>query len=282
MQVIQRIAAKVNNSLVGWKTAQSTFSIAPCNGPHMMHSLITPVLIPGLLCTEELFHDQLQALSDLAAGSPVIDEPKIADTLSHDSIGGMATAALAATSGSVAAVGLSMGGHVALEMARLAPDRVLGLALLSTSHKSDTTEKRQQRMATIEMAETDKFRGVTRHLLGSFLSPAALADELLVAGVLRMAQDVGRQVFISQQTAILNRREQSDTLATYRGEVMVLCGLLDALTPPSLSSEMAALSTHADLHLLPEIGHLSSLEAPEAVSEAVIKLLRRVCARVGA
>jgi pimeloyl-ACP methyl ester carboxylesterase len=282
MQVIQRIAAKVNNSLVGWKTAQYIFSIAPCNGLHMMHSLITPVLIPGLLCTEELFHDQLQALLDLAARNPAINEPKIADTLSHDSIEGMATAALAATSGSVVAIGLSMGGHVALEMARLTPDRTLGLALLSSSHKSDTVEKRRQRMATIKMAETDKFRGVTRHLLSSFLSPAALADELLVARVLQMAQDVGRQVFISQQTAILNRREQSDTLATYRGEVMVLCGLLDELTPPSLSREMAALSTHADLHLLPETGHLSSLEAPEAVSEAVIKLLRRVCMRVGA
>ena len=137
-------------------------------------------------------------------------------------------------------------------------------------------------MATIKMAETEKFRGVTRHLLSSFLSPAALADELLVARVLQMAQDVGRQVFISQQTAILNRREQRDTLANYAGEVMVMCGLLDELTPSSLSREMAALSTHADLHLLAEAGHLSSLEAPEAVSEAVIKLLRRVCVRVSA
>lgn len=247
----------------------------------MMHSLITPVLIPGLLCTKELFHDQLQALSDLTARNPAVDEPKIADTLSHDSIGGMAAAALAATSGSIVTIGLSMGGHVALEMARLAPDRVLGLALLSTSHKSDTTKKRRQRMATIEMAETNKFCGVTRHLLGSFLSPAALSDELLVAGVLQMAQDVGRHVFISQQTAILNRREQSDTLANYKGEVMVLCGLLDKLTPPSLSCKMAALAPHADLHLLPDTGHLSSLEAPEAVIDAVMELLRRVCARIG-
>ena len=246
-------------------------------GINMMHSLITPVLIPGLLCTEELFHDQLQALKYLAVGNQPINEPKIADTLSHDSIEGMAIAALAATSGSMVAIGLSMGGHVALEMARLAPDRVPGLVLLSTSHKSDTAEKRQQRLATIKMAETDKFRGVTRHLIGSFLSPAALADELLVTRVLQMAQDVGRQVFISQQTAILNRREQSDTLATYRGEVMVLCGLMDELTPPSLSREMAALSTHAELRLLAEAGHLSSLEAPEAVIEVVIKLLRRVC-----
>ena len=247
-----------------------------------MHGLITPVLIPGLLCTTELFRDQLQALCDLAVRDPAVNAPEVADTLSHDSMEAMAVAALTATKGPVVAIGLSMGGYVALEMARLAPDRVQGLALLSTSYKSDTAEKRAQRMATIKMAESDRFRGVTRHLLGSFLSPTALADEALVTRVLRMAQDVGRDVFISQQTAILNRRDQSDTLAAYQGEVMILCGLLDELTPPERSREMAALAARADLQILPEIGHLSSLEAPQAVSDAVIELLQRVCVRAGA
>jgi pimeloyl-ACP methyl ester carboxylesterase len=97
-----------------------------------------------------------------------------------------------------------------------------------------------------------------------------------------MAQDVGRDVFISQQTAILNRRDQSDTLAAYQGEVTILCGFLDELTPPERSREMAALAARADLQFLPKIGHLSSLEAPRAVSDAVIELLQRVCVRAGA
>jgi pimeloyl-ACP methyl ester carboxylesterase len=71
-------------------------------------------------------------------------------------------------------------------------------------------------------------------------------------------------------------------LAAYQGEVMILCGLLDELTPPERSREMAALAARADLQLLPEIGHLSSLEAPQAVSDAVIELLQRVCVRAGA
>ena len=125
------------------------------------------------------------------------------------------------------------------------------------------------------MAESYRFCGVTRHLLGSFLSPTALADEALVTRVLRMAQDVGRDVFISQQTAILNRRDQSDTLAAYQGEDD-LCGFLDELTPIERSREMAALAARADLQFLPKIGHLSSLEAPRAVSDAVIELLQRV------
>ena len=63
---------------------------------------------------------------------------------------------------------------------------------------------------------------------------------------------------------------------------MILCGLLDELTPPERSREMAALAARADLQILPEIGHLSSLEAPQAVSDAVIELLQRVCVRAGA
>ncbi len=243
-----------------------------------MRGLITPILIPGLICTQELFRDQLKALSDLATTNPRISLPLIADTLSHDSMVAMATAALAKNDGPVVAIGLSMGGYVAMEMARLAPERVKGLGLLSTNYQSDTAEKRAQRVATIKMAESDRFRGVTRHLLGNFLSPAAMLDEGLVSGVLQMAQTIGQQVFISQQTAILNRCNYSNTLRSYEGEVTILCGLLDQLTPPERSQEMAALAQHASLHLLPGVGHLSSLEAPEAVSDAVIELLNRVCA----
>ncbi len=247
-----------------------------------MHGLITPVLIPGLFCMAELFRDQLQAPCDLAVRDLAVNAPAVADTLSHDSMEAMTVAALTATKGPAVAIGLSMGVYVALKMARLAPDLVRGLALLSTSYKSDTAEKRAQLSTTIKMAESNRFCSVTRHPLGSFLSPTALADEALVARVLRMAQVVGRDVFISQETAILNRHDQSDILAAYQGEMMNLCGLLDELTPPERSREMAALTAHADLRFLPEIGHLSSLEAPQIVGDVVIELFQRVCLRAGA
>ena len=245
-----------------------------------MNGSITPILIPGLLCTAELFRDQLQALCDLAVRNSMVNAPEVVDTFSHDSIEAMAASALTATRGPVVAIGLSMGGYVTLEMARIAPNRVQGMALLSTSYKSDTADKRAQRMATIKMAKSERFRGVTRHLLGSFLSPIALTDEALVARVLKMTQHVGRDAFISQQTAILNRRDQSDTLAAFQGEIVILCGLLDELTPPERSREMAALARHADLRLLPEIGHLSSIEAPQAVSDTVLELIQHVCVKV--
>jgi pimeloyl-ACP methyl ester carboxylesterase len=243
-----------------------------------MDGAITPVFIPGLICTADLFRDQITAVVAFAETQPRIGEPVLADTLAHDSVGAMASSALAQASGPVVAIGLSMGGYVALEMARLAPDRVVGMALLSTGYKQDTADKRHQRLATIKMAQSDKFRGVTHRLLGAFLAPEAMADDALVARVIQMAQDVGRHAFVTQQTAILGRNDQSATLAAFAGEITILCGMLDELTPPHLSQEMAALAPRAELVLVPEIGHLSSLEAPDAVNTAIIDLLARVLA----
>lgn len=244
-----------------------------------MDEQITPIFIPGLICTPDLFREQIAALDAFAAQHDRFVAPLIADTLSHDSITGMAEAALAQTSGTLIAIGLSMGGYIAQEMAHLAPHRIAGMALLSTSYKADDEAKQKQRRATIKMAHSDRFRGVTRHLLDSFLSAPALADEALVERVMQMAQDVGRHAFINQQTAILSRRDQRDTLRGFAGEALVLCGVEDSLTPPHLSTEMAAMIPQSDLLLLPKVGHLSSLEAPQAVSDALLALLGRVAAR---
>ncbi len=243
-----------------------------------MTEKITPVLIPGLICTGDLFRHQLDELATLAASDSRLANPVMADTLSHDSLKAMAEAALDEVEGGLLPIGLSMGGYVTMEMARLAPDRVSGMALLSTSHKADTPERSQQRAATIKMAAGKGFRGVTRHLLGSFLSAQAMADEALVARVIQMAQDVGSATFVNQQKAIMARRDQTPTLQGFAGKALVLCGLEDTLTPPALSEDMARLVPDARLVLLPDVGHLSSLEAPQLVTDAIIDLLNEVIA----
>jgi len=243
-----------------------------------MARIVTPVFIPGLICTGDLFAEQHEALAIRATTDAHLAAPLLADTTSHDSITGMATAALALASGPVLPIGLSMGGYVALEMARLAPERLAGMALLSTGYKQDSPERREQRLATITMARSNKFQGVTKRLLGSFLSPTALQDEMLVARVIQMARDVGRDVFVTQQTAILGRQDQSRTLTDFTGPVAILCGLLDTLTPPDLSREMAALAPAAKLDLLADVGHLSSLEAPDAVTKSLMDLVDRAVA----
>ena len=225
---------------------------------------VTPVFIPGLLCTEWLFHGQ----ADIASGTAVF-----ADTRQHDSITGMAEAALAQTSGQLVPIGLSMGGYVALEMARLAPARISAMALFSTNCRQDNDAQRAYRKQAIKLAQQDGFRGVTRQFLGKFLSPCVLADTALVDGVLAMAADIGRVTFARQQHAILGRRAQHDTLASLNVPLSIVCGINDTLTPPALSQEMANLAPHADLRLLPDVGHLSTLEAAEACRDALADLM---------
>ncbi|MDC1294298.1 alpha/beta hydrolase [Candidatus Puniceispirillum sp.] len=231
-----------------------------------MH-LFTPIFIPGLLCTELLFAKQRANLPN---------HGYVADTTRHDSIHEMALAALDLCDGPLVPVGLSMGGYVALEMARLAPQRMAAMALLSTNCRSDSTESQRQRQQVIAQAKHKGFQGVTRHLMPRLLSEAALQDEAIVADVLAMAAGIGRIGFVQQQAAIMGRRAQDDTLAGFTAPALVLCGNLDVLTPPKLSIEMAGLAPQAELCLLNGIGHLSSIEAPEAVTSALESLFERV------
>ena len=229
----------------------------------------TPVFIPGLICSTDLFAAQLSGLDHPVA-------PRVADTLGRDSLAEMAMAALAASEGMIVPIGLSMGGYVALEMVRRAPERVAGIGLLSTAYGTDSDERRAQREATVRMARSDGFRGVTRHLLKSFLSPAAMRDDALVARVIAMAESVGRENFVLQQQAIMGRRGQADTLRGLRVPALVLCGDLDTLTPPHISREMAELTPDAELVILRDVGHLSTMEAPDAVTASLNAFLARL------
>ena len=224
-----------------------------------MPSHPTPIFIPGLVLTGDIFAAQIEGLTH-----PVT--PLVADTVGQDSITAMAEAALALADGPLVPIGISMGGYIAMEMARLAPHRMAGIALLNTAHRADPPDRRTQREATIKMAESDRFRGVTRHLMKSFLSPAALADETIVARVIAMAEKVGRLNFMLQQRAILGRRDQSDTLRGIDVLALVLGGSLDPLTPPQASRDIAGLIPDARLVILEEIGHLSTIEAPDVVT----------------
>ncbi len=105
-----------------------------------------------------------------------------------------------------------------------------------------------------------------------------MADEALVERVIQMAQDVGSATFVNQQKAIMARRDQTPTLQGFAGKALVLCGLEDTLTPPALSEDMTRLVPDARLVLLPDVGHLSSLEAPQPVTDAIIGLVNEVIA----
>lgn len=229
----------------------------------------TPLLLlPGLLCNAELWRPQIEGLAEIA-------QITVADLTQDDSIAGMAERALAAAPERFALAGLSMGGYVAQEIMRRAPDRVLRLALLDTSARADTADLSARRKGLIELASKGKFKGVTPRLLPILIHPARLGDEALVSVVTSMAEAVGKETFLRQQSAIMGRVDGRPDLARFTCPTLVLCGREDALTPLAASEEMAAAIPNATLVVLNGCGHLSTLERPEAVTAQLRAWLAR-------
>jgi pimeloyl-ACP methyl ester carboxylesterase len=221
------------------------------------------IFIPGLNCTGDLFRDQL---SELGAERTV----RLADHTQDDSISDIAARLLRETQEErFCLVGLSMGGYIALETFRQAPDRVARLALFDTSARADPPEAREGRMNFIEMARAGRFDEVCAILWGRFVAEDRLEDEELKQRVLAMARDIGPETFIRQQMAIMARSDQRDLLPTIEIPTLVLVGAEDRLTPPHLSQEIAEAIEWASLGIVPNCGHLPTMEQPEAVMRAM-------------
>jgi pimeloyl-ACP methyl ester carboxylesterase len=227
-----------------------------------MADMETLVFVPGLNCTEALFEPQIEALS----GTYRII---VADQRRDDSFAAMAQRLLAQAPERFAIAGLSMGGYVSLEVLRQAPERVTHLALLDTSARADTPEASANRERLIALAESGRFEEVHRVLWPRLVHPDRLTDAALEAIVLRMLRDTGPEAFVRQERAIMARQDARPMLPGIEIPTLVLVGEQDILTPPDLAREMAEAVEWASLVVVPECGHLSTLERPEAVNHAL-------------
>ena len=227
-----------------------------------MPQKIPLVLLPGLLCDAALWHPQVEGLGAIA-------EPLVIDLTRDDSLGAMARRALAAAPPSFALAGLSMGGYVAQEIMRQAPERVTKLALLDTSARADTPEQTARRRGFIELSEKGEFKGVTPRLLPVLIHAARLEDKPLTEIVMGMAERVGKEAFLRQQRAIMGRPDGREDLRRIGCPTLVLCGRQDAATPVELHEEIAGLVAGAKLVLVDDCGHLSTLEKPTTVTAAL-------------
>ena len=227
-----------------------------------MAEKIPLLLLPGLLCDRHLWRPQIEALADRV-------EPLVADLTRDDSFAAMARRVLGEAPPRFALAGLSMGGYVAQEIIRQAPERVLKLALLDTTARADRPEQTQRRRDLIALSERGRFRGVTAQLLPLLIHKDRLGDAALIKTVVEMADAVGADAFRRQETAIIERRDGRDDLARIGVPTLVLCGREDALTPPDLHEEMARLIPGAELEIIEHCGHLSTLERPDQVNGAM-------------
>ncbi len=238
--------------------------------PGATASVETVLLLPGMLCDAGLWAAQAAALA--AQGYSV----RVPDYGHDQSITAMARQVLSGAPPRFALVGHSMGGVIALEVWRQAPQRVIRLALMDTNAAAADRPREARRLAQIERSLNGEFASVVNdELLPSYLAAASSADTELLATLRRMAMDAGPEVFARQVRALLERPDSRPTLAMIECPALVLCGAEDRLCPPALHTEMASAIPGSVLRMLPDAGHMPSLEQPAAVSDSLLELLER-------
>ncbi|MCP5144613.1 MAG: alpha/beta hydrolase [Gammaproteobacteria bacterium] len=222
------------------------------------------VLLPGLLCDEVLWAGQVGGLADCA-------QCWIPPALAETTVAEMAARVLReAPFESFALAGLSMGGYVCMEIMRQAPERVSRLALLDTRATPDLPEETERRRNLIALARSGQdIEPIIRRLLPVLLHPENLADIVLVDAVIGMAKRTGIDAFIRQQHAIISRPDSRSDLAAINIPTMVLCGRQDTLTPLAGHQAMADAIAESRLVVIEDAGHLSTMEQPHAVNQAM-------------
>ena len=176
-----------------------------------------------------------------------------------------------------ALAGLSMGGIVGMEIWRQAPQRVLGLALLDTNHCADAPERRTLRERQIGQVREGGLEVVLREeLKPNYMAQCHRDNIALLDAVLAMGMTLGPSVFERQSLALRDRPDSSETLSTIDVPVLVLCGAEDTLCPVALHEAMAEQISEAELVVVDHCGHLSTMEQPDAVTEAMRRWLARI------
>lgn len=221
---------------------------------------MTPlVLIPGMMCDARMWGPQTGQLP-----STVLVPPPHLDTMQA-----MAAHLLAHLPSRFALAGLSMGGILAMEMLRQAPDRVERLALLDTNPLAEAPAMQARREPQISRALAGDLAGVMRDdLKPNYLVPGPHRQVLLDL-CMDMALGLGPPYFISQSRALAARPDQQATLAAFRGPALVLMGAEDRLCPLDRHTLMHRLMPQSRLVVIDGAGHLPTLEKPAETTAAL-------------
>ena len=224
------------------------------------------VLIPPMLCDARVFGPQINTLS---ADLPILFAP----TTRGERMEEIASQVLGWAPSRFALAGMGMGGAVALEIIRRAPERVSRIALISTSPHADSPEMAAHREPLIVAARSGRLRDVIAHEL----NPAWLADgptRMTVANlVAEMGVAQGPDAYVRQARAMQRRRDQQGVLAQIRQPALVMCGAHDGLLPLRRHEFLAEMIPGATLRVIEMAGHLPTLENPIAATQALRKWL---------
>jgi pimeloyl-ACP methyl ester carboxylesterase len=221
-----------------------------------LSSNLTPlVLIPGLLCDDRLWAHQKSVLEN----STHICNP---DVSLDSSIAQMAERTLDEAPPFFALAALSMGGYVAMEIMKKAPERVLKLAMIDTMVRPDDEARTKARRGLLTLAQLGRFKGVTPQLLPKLVHPRCIGTAIADT-VQEMAAAVGKEGFVRQQLAIIERPDYRPLLKSIVVPTLIVVGESDEITPPVESEEIHRGIPHSRLVVVPQCGHLPPLEQPQ-------------------
>lgn len=229
------------------------------------------VLVPGLMCDHAVWQPLLPWLA--------IDRPcTVVDHGSANTLEQMARQLLQDAPPSIVLAGHSMGARVALEVLRLAPERVKGVALLDTGYLPKPTgaageEEASKRFRLLHIAQEKSVRAMAQDWVQGMVHPDRLADVELIERILAMFERKSADIFANQIHALLNRPDGSDVLRHLRVPTLLQCGKQDTWSPPSQHADMQALVTHAVLDVIDDAGHMAPMERPEAVATSMLRWL---------
>ncbi|MDQ7072151.1 MAG: alpha/beta fold hydrolase [Rhodobacterales bacterium] len=220
------------------------------------------VFLPGMMCDTRLFAPQLR---DLGVDMGVM----VAPITQGERIEEIASNVLMVAPNRFALAGLSMGGIVAMEILRRAPERVTRVALMDTNPLAETPKSAASYEPLIVGARAGRLNEVMRMMMQpDFLAPGPGRAEVL-ALVALMGENLGADVFVRQVRALQRRRDYQATLRKCKVPALILCGEHDGLTPVKRHKFMAELLAYAHLEIISDAGHLPTLEQPEAVTRVL-------------
>lgn len=231
-------------------------------------SIERPVLflLPGLLCDGTVWAAQQDGLSRT-------HDVRVADFRSFDHITAMAEAVLAGAPQSFSVAGHSMGARVALEIVRMAPQRVERLALLDTGTHTCRPGEAEKRQILVDLARAEGMSALADQWLPPMVHHSQPADGAVMAALRAMVERMSPGIFERQVRALLNRPDAEAGLAAIRCPVLVGVGADDAWSPPSQHEAMVAHIPQATLTVFPDSGHMAPIEAPDAVTAALARWL---------
>jgi len=222
----------------------------------------TLFLLPGLMCDADVWRHQNKHLADLVH---II----IPDFRGMDSLPDMAMSVLQNAPERYAVAGHSMGGRVALELWRLAPERTSKLALLETGADPLAAGEAEKRQALIDLAQSQGMQTLIDSWLPPLLHPDNRGNAELWNAITTMLNRTSVEDFIKQMRALINRPDATACLQLINCPTLLLAGRHDSLYPVRLHQDMLAEIVQARLVVLEDAGHMAPMEKPEAVTVAL-------------